>query len=175
MGLGLTHPLFQELYPRGLPLGVKLLLCSRLEGIPGLQILPARLLLPWRSMQVSTSSPMGVGGGHKRNQPFMDQASARHLFSPLSPCPYPTPATFQVALAPSPGEALPVSSPFSSPLQLSAPAAPWPPGVGTPPFRAPCHPARTPTGAYPQGLRAHLPALCGCGLGLGWGQLGHGT
>nr|XP_036871027.1 peroxisome proliferator-activated receptor delta isoform X7 [Manis javanica]XP_036871028.1 peroxisome proliferator-activated receptor delta isoform X7 [Manis javanica] len=97
----------QEICPKGLSLGVELPICSRPEGIPGLQILPARFLFPRKSMQ------------------------------------------------------------------LSAPAAPRPPGVGLPPFGATSHPARTPAGADPQGLRAHLPTLSGCGLGQGWSLLGH--
>lgn len=96
-----------EICPKGLSLGVELPICSRPEGIPGLQILPARFLFPRKSMQ------------------------------------------------------------------LSAPAAPRPPGVGLPPFGATSHPARTPAGADPQGLRAHLPTLSGCGLGQGWSLLGH--
>nr|XP_036871022.1 peroxisome proliferator-activated receptor delta isoform X2 [Manis javanica] len=45
----------QEICPKGLSLGVELPICSRPEGIPGLQILPARFLFPRKSMQLLTT------------------------------------------------------------------------------------------------------------------------
>ena len=43
----------QELPQGASPCGSKLPLCPQQGGAPGLYILPARLMLPWRSMQLS--------------------------------------------------------------------------------------------------------------------------
>lgn len=93
-------------------------------------------------------STSGSGWGHRRTCPF----------SPLSPTPGAEPAL---------PERLSRLLPVLLPAQLSAPAAPGPRAVGPPPFGAACHPARTLAGADPQGLRARLLALSGCGLGRG--------
>lgn len=113
-------------------------------------------------------SSTGCRKGAQEESSLHGPCILQSLFSPLS-------SPFQVDLAPNLREAILVSSPFSSLLQLSAPTAPRTPGVGPPPFRATCQPARTPAGADPKGLRAHLPALCGCALGLGWSRLGYGV
>lgn len=110
-------------------------------------------------------SSMGVGWGSQEDLSLVDHASPLSLFSPLQQLPG------RASSGPWRGYSCLLD--LLLPTQLSAPAAPWPPAVGPPPFGATCHSARTPAGADPKGLGACLLALRGCLLG--WGQLGPGT